>query len=87
MTPLGSFSPYKGVSNEICHFYLGEDLEHLGQRLENTEEIRVQLVPLGEVRERLLASELGDGQSLTGWLYLEKLARGPDGERLRKLLS
>jgi 8-oxo-dGTP pyrophosphatase MutT (NUDIX family) len=87
MTRLGSFAPYKGVSNEICHFYLGEDLEPVGQRLETTEEIRPRLVPLGEVRDLLLSAGTGDGQSLAGWLYLERLAGTPDGVRLRSLLG
>jgi ADP-ribose pyrophosphatase len=87
MTRLGSFAPYKGASNEVCHFYLGEDLERVGQDLESTEEIAVKLVPLREVRRLLLSSELGDGQSLVGWLYLEKFLESGKNESLRRLLS
>jgi 8-oxo-dGTP pyrophosphatase MutT (NUDIX family) len=87
MTPLGRFAPYKGVSNEVCHFFLGEDLVACGQRLEVSEEIAVELVPLAEVRELLLAEAVGDGQSLAGWLLLERYCRSEAGGRVANFLG
>jgi ADP-ribose pyrophosphatase len=76
-TPLGSFAPYKGVSNERCHFFLARDLEQVGQELEPSERITVHRLPLAEARARLLDQELGDGQSMAGLMLLDRwLQRG-----------
>lgn len=69
---LGSFAPYKGVSNEVTHFFLAEGLREVGQRLEASEAIEVHRLPLGEARRRLLDQPLGDGQSWGGLLLLER---------------
>ncbi len=71
-TSLGSFAPYKGVSNEICHFFVAQDLQWTRQRLEPEEEISVHPLPLADARARLLDQELPDGQSLAGLLLLER---------------
>ena len=69
---LGCFSPYKGVSNERCHFYLARDLEVVGQELEPEESITPHRMSLAEARERLLQQTLPDGQSLCGLLLLDR---------------
>lgn len=74
---LGSFAPYKGVSNERCHFFLARDLEWTAQRLEPSEAMTVHRMPLDEARHKLLDQELPDGQSLGGLLLLDRfVARG-----------
>jgi ADP-ribose pyrophosphatase len=73
---LGSFAPYKGVSNEHCHFYLARDLEEVGQELEPSEHISVHRMLLADAREALLAQSLPDGQSITGLVLLERFLAG-----------
>ncbi len=77
-TELGRFAPYKGVSNEVCHFFLAEDLTETAQQLEAEEDIVVHRMPLAEARQRLLAQPLGDGQSTVGLMLLDRFmaARG-----------
>jgi len=76
-TPLGSFAPYKGVSNERCHFFLARDLDPAGQELESSERITVHRLPLAQARAILLDQELGDGQSMAGLMLLDRwLQRG-----------
>jgi 8-oxo-dGTP pyrophosphatase MutT (NUDIX family) len=76
-TPLGRFAPYKGVSNEICHYWLARDLTELQQQLEPSEQISVHRMPLAEARRRLIDQECSDGQSLSGLVLLDRwLARG-----------
>jgi ADP-ribose pyrophosphatase len=70
--PLGSFAPYKGASNEICHFFLAEGLEEGGQELESCENIEVHRMPFEEARRVLLEQELPDGQSLAGLMLLDR---------------
>ena len=76
-TPLGRFAAYKGVSNEVCHFFLARDLEVVEQELEPSERITAHRVPLAEARALLLDQSLGDrslgdGQSMAGLLLLDR---------------
>lgn len=74
---LGRFAPYKGVSNEICHFHLARELTQAEQHLEPSEQIVVHRMPFAEARRLLLEQECGDGQSLVGLLLFDRwLARG-----------
>ena len=75
-THLGSFAPYKGVSSELTHFFLAEDLTEVGQRLEPEEDIQLERLPMAAARERLLSQEVGDGQSWGGLLLLDRHLRG-----------
>ena len=74
---LGAFAPYKGVSNELCHYFVARDLRWTEQRLEASEEISVERMPLEDARTRLLEQPVGDGQSWAGLLLLDRwLAKG-----------
>lgn len=76
-TLLGRFAPYKGVSTEVCHFYLARGLSEVGQHLEPSERIRPVRMPFAEARARLLEQEIGDGQSMGGLMLFERwLAAG-----------
>jgi 8-oxo-dGTP pyrophosphatase MutT (NUDIX family) len=76
-TPLGHFAPYKGVSNELCHFHLARELREVAQDLEPSEHITVHRLPFAVARDRLLGQECGDGQSMAGLLLLDRwLAAG-----------
>lgn len=76
-TPLGRFAPYKGVSTELCHFYLARGITEVAQDLESSERITVHRLPFAEARRLLLDQEIGDGQSMAGLLLLDRwLARG-----------
>lgn len=76
--PLGSFAPYKGVSNERCWFFVARGLSTVGQRLEPSERITVHRLPLAEARELVVGQEVGDGQSMAGLMLLDRwlAARG-----------
>jgi ADP-ribose pyrophosphatase len=71
-TKLGTFAPYKGVSNERCHFFVCENPEQVSQKLEPTESIRAVRMPWSEARQKLLGQELPDGQSLSGLMLFER---------------
>lgn len=74
---IGSFAPYKGVSNERCHFFVARDLEVTAQRLDPSEAITIHRLPFAEARERLLAQPLPDGQSLSALVLFDRWqARG-----------
>ena len=71
-TALGQFAPYKGVSNERCHFFLARQLHEVPQELEASEAISVHRMPIAEARCTLLGQECGDGQSMAGLLLLDR---------------
>jgi ADP-ribose pyrophosphatase len=71
-TPLGRFAPYKGVSNEVCHFFLARGLTAAAQQLEPSERITAHRLPLADAKRLLLEQELGDGQSLAGLVLFER---------------
>jgi ADP-ribose pyrophosphatase len=76
-TSLGHFAPYKGVSNERCHFFLARGLRGVPQDLEASEQISVHRMPIDEARRTLLGQACGDGQSMAGLLLLDRwLAAG-----------
>jgi 8-oxo-dGTP pyrophosphatase MutT (NUDIX family) len=76
-TPLGRFAPYKGVSNEVCWFFLARGITVGDQALEPSERIHPERLPFAEARRRLLEQELGDGQSMAGLLLFDRwLAAG-----------
>ncbi len=63
---IGTFAPYKGVSNERCHFFVARDLTWTRQDLEPSELITVHQMSFESARRTLIEQELGDGQSLAG---------------------
>lgn len=74
---LGSFAPYKGVSNERCWFFVARELAAVPQRLEPSERITVHRMPLAEARELVVCQEVGDGQSMAGLMLFDRwLQRG-----------
>lgn len=76
-TALGRFAPYKGVSNEVCWFFLARGLTQDVQSLEPSERITTRRLPFAAAKELLLDQELGDGQSMAGLMLFERwLARG-----------
>lgn len=71
---LGQFAPYKGVSNEVCHFFLAEGLTWTAQQLEPEEDIAVEQMSMADARRRLLRQPLGDGQSMVGLMLFDNRA-------------
>ncbi len=71
MVHLGDFTPYSGVSNEVCHVFLARDLEEVGAQPEVTEEMEVFRLPREEARAFLFTGPLLDGQSLSAWALYE----------------
>ncbi len=64
MTPLTEFFASPGFVTERMHSFVATDLTHVGQRLEGTEQIVVEVVPAEQVRRRLIAGEFLDGKTV-----------------------
>lgn len=64
LTPLGEFYSSPGFCNELLHAFVAEDLRHVGQQLEDDEEIRVELLPPERVRQMMRLGEINDAKTL-----------------------
>ncbi len=81
---LGDFTPYSGVSNEICHVFLARDLVEVGADPEPTEEMEVFRLPREEARSFLFSGPLLDGQSLSAWALYEAWLERENGTEGRE---
>ena len=78
LTELGSFVVYCGLSDEVCHVFLAEDLQSGDQALDQTEHIAVHTVSYGELKRMISSGEFRDGMGLAALQiampHLESLA-------------
>ena len=64
MSPFHVFYPLPGISTEVMHAFIASDLKWVGQALEPDEDIHVELMTLGEVREALCDGRIIDGKTI-----------------------
>ena len=67
---IGEFNPMNGITNEICHVFLAEDLTQGEARPEATEQIEVVLLTKDEVQSMCAQNTIWDGMSLAAWMLL-----------------
>lgn len=65
---VGSFLTSPGLSDERMRAFVGEDLRAVGQRLEEGEQISVEIVPVSEVWRMVSDGRFRDGKSLSALL-------------------
>ena len=61
LTELGTFVVYCGLSDEVCHVFLAQDLETGEQALDQTEHIAVHTVTYDELKRMIGGGEFRDG--------------------------
>ncbi|MGD9688503.1 MAG: NUDIX hydrolase [Phycisphaerales bacterium] len=61
---LASFRTSPGLSDELMHAFLATGLTHVGQDLEDDEEIEVRVVPAAEALALIDCGEIADGKSI-----------------------
>ncbi len=62
--PMIEFYTSPGICTERMFAFVARDLTHVGQRLEDTEEIDVEIVPADKIRQQLTAGCLFDGKTI-----------------------
>ena len=75
---LGGFYSAPGYSTEYLYLYLANDL--LPSRLvaEDTEGIKIVMVPVSQIRKMLTSGKICDGKSIAGlYMYLEYKKKNP----------
>lgn len=65
---LGSFHPYSGMSDEVCHVYLATELIPGRACLEDREFIQVIEMPIGEVYRGIEHHRIRDGMTMASLL-------------------
>jgi 8-oxo-dGTP pyrophosphatase MutT (NUDIX family) len=69
LTPLLSFLPTPGMSDERMHVFVATGLTATEQRLDQAEQIEVEPLPLGEVLARIERNEIEDAKTIAAVLY------------------
>lgn len=64
---VGAFNPYNGVTNEMCHVYLAQDLREVGADPDETEEFEIVELTPAEIDARIRSGEIWDGMSIAAW--------------------
>jgi len=75
-TKIGAFAPCNGLSNEMCHVYIAEDLSVVGAAPEPSEEIEVVELTAAEIEEKIRTGALWDGMTLAALRQYEACSRG-----------
>lgn len=72
MTPLGSYLTSPGLSDELMHAYFASGLSHVGQRLEEGEDIEVETVTTDEAFAMIDDGRLRDAKSMLALLLARR---------------
>lgn len=64
LEPLAEFYTSPGIITEKMHAFVATKLSHVGQRLEETESIDVEIVTMSEARDMLVRGEIHDCKTL-----------------------
>ena len=63
ITYLGKFYPTPAYSDEVIHMYLAEGLHFEAQSLDEDEFLTVELVPINELADQIMAGNVPDGKT------------------------
>jgi len=69
ITPLCRFYTAPGFCDELMHAYVATDLQHVGQSLDDVENITAHPVSWEEVRIMMTSGELADAKTMTTLMY------------------
>jgi ADP-ribose pyrophosphatase len=69
LTPLGTFTPWSGVTDEMCHVYLADDLQpdQSGARPDETESFVIHRVSRSQLETHIAAGVIWDGMTLAAY--------------------
>lgn len=73
LLPLGKFYTTPGMTDELMHAFVARDLTHVGQKLEDDEEIHVHLLPVVELESMIDRGEIVDAKTILCVLWARSL--------------
>lgn len=65
---LSSFYTSPGICDELMYAFVAENLKHVGQQLEETEEIKVEIISWDQVWKKVREGSIKDGKTLAALL-------------------
>lgn len=68
---LGWIASAPAISKERMHLFLGKDLEQVGQKLDEREEIDVREMTAQQIDEAIVSGEIWDGACISGWFKVK----------------
>lgn len=71
---LGTYAPAIGYSNELIHLFRGRDLRQTGERADEEEISKVEIVGIAELRELIKTGRIQDGKTLLGLAWVGVLS-------------
>ena len=68
LQPLGTFNPFNGITDEICHVFLARNLVHSSAcQPDDTEEFETRWTSISELEDMIGSNKLFDGMTLAAW--------------------
>jgi ADP-ribose pyrophosphatase len=65
---IGAFNPCNGLLDEICKVYVARDLEFVGARPDETEDIELLHLTIEEIGARIVDGTIWDGMTMAAWM-------------------
>ncbi len=76
--PLTTFYPSPGLCTEKMYAFVGRDLAHVGQHLDENERITVEVIPLDKTMDMVRDHTIGDGKTIAALLYYGRFGAPQD---------
>jgi ADP-ribose pyrophosphatase len=70
--PLAAFFTSPGLSDELMHAFAATDLTHVGQQLEEDEDIQVEVLSPAELARAIDEGRIADGKSLVALMLAQR---------------
>jgi len=68
---IGEFVPYTGVSDEVCHVFIGTELVKSPLPGDATEDFEIVKVTINELEKLIKENIIWDGLTLSAWLMIK----------------
>ncbi|QQS34680.1 MAG: NUDIX hydrolase [Ignavibacteriales bacterium] len=72
LIPAGFFSPFNGVTDEMCHVFVANDLVRDFLKADDTEEFELHELSVDKVDELISDNTIWDGMTLAAWILAKK---------------
>ncbi len=76
LTKIGEFNPYNGVTAEICHVYLAEELSSTTSNPDVGEEFSVIKLNKSQIDSFIKSGEIWDGMTIAAWNLYKLYVKG-----------
>ena len=76
--PLTTFYHSPGLCTEKMYAFVGRDLAHVGQHLDENERITVEVIPLDKTMDMVRDHTIGDGKTIAALLYYGRFGAPQD---------